>query len=157
MCQGSIIDAAMALSWIQEQPPRWNGPKLDIIGAAPEGAFDFRHARVGDLLPGDWWRVEDDGRIVGYGWLDAVWGDAEILLAVAPADQGRGVGSFILEHLQTEARERGLNYLYNVVRETHPQRAAVTAWLERHGFQPSADGALRRAVGRPPVSGAARG
>ena len=74
--------------------------------------------------------VEDDGEVVGYGWMDTTWGEAEILLAVDPAAQANGVGSFILDHLEKEASAAGLNYMYNVVRDGHPEPEAITAWLE---------------------------
>ena len=138
----------MSLAWIREQHASWDAEKKSIIGAAPAGTFDARFAdlRAGDALPNEWWRVEEDGGVVGYGWLDTVWGDAEIVLATAQPARGRGVGTFVLEHLEQEAHARGLNYLYNTVRPTHPEREDVTAWLVRRGFAPSSDGSLRRAV-----------
>ena len=87
-----------------------------------------------------------DGKTVGYGWMDVTWGDAEILLAVQTESRGHGVGSFILQRLEQEAAERGLHYLYNVVRGTHPQHDEVTAWLEARHFTASEDGKLMRAV-----------
>lgn len=134
--------------WISESPARWDESKRTILGDAPAGIFDRRYRELsdGELLGGDWWRVEEEGKVVGYGWLDVVWGDAEILLAVAPEAQKRGVGTFILGELEREARARGLNYLYNVVRPTHPRAAEVTAWLQGHGFRASEDGSLLRAV-----------
>jgi ribosomal protein S18 acetylase RimI-like enzyme len=138
----------MTLRWIYESPAVWDADKARIVGAAPEGVFDTRYAqaKVGDLVPGEWWRVEDGEATVGYGWLDVNWGDAEILLATAPEAQQRGVGSFVLSHLEQEARARGLNYLYNVVRPTHPDADRVTAWLKKRRFEPSADGRLLRGV-----------
>ncbi|WP_428264159.1 GNAT family N-acetyltransferase [Haliangium sp.] len=136
------------MQWIQESPAYWDDDKQRIIGAAPTGVFDARFQRcaAGDLLPAEWWRVEEDGRTVGYGWLDVVWGDAEIVLAAAPDARGHGVGSFILDHLEREAHRRGLNYLYNTVRPTHPERNQISAWLTRRGFRQSEDGSLLRAV-----------
>jgi len=98
-------------------------------------------------MEGDWWRVERDGRVVGYGWLDDVWGDAEILLVVDQDARGSGVGGFVLQQLEREAGARGLNYVVNVVRETHPQREQVTAWFLAHGFRGTDDGRLRKQVG----------
>lgn len=134
--------------WISESPARWDESKRKIIGDAPAGTFDrrYRELRDGELLGGEWWRVEDGGVIAGYGWLDVVWGDAEILLAVAPEARDRGVGTFILGELEREAGARGLNYLYNVVRPTHPSAGEVSAWLEQRGFRRSEDGSLLRAV-----------
>ena len=46
--------------------------------------------------------LTDGGRVVGYGWLDDVWGDAEILLAVGEELQSR---------LLATARESGMRVL----------------------------------------------
>ena len=137
-----------AWKWIHEQPPEWDAPKARIVGGAEPGIFDVRYGRrkPGELLPGDWWRVEEQGQVLGYGWMDIVWGDAEILLATAPEARGRGVGAFILEHLEAEARERRVNQVYNTVRPTHPHRAEVSRWLVQHGFRASEDGSLFQAV-----------
>ncbi|RMG06976.1 MAG: GNAT family N-acetyltransferase, partial [Planctomycetota bacterium] len=132
----------MSLSWIRERAPLWDEDKARIVGDAPAGVFDSRYKALvpGAPVPGEWWRVEDDGRVVGYGWLEIVWGDAEVLLAVAPEDRGRGVGAFILERLEDEAQARGLNYLTNIVRPTHPEAEKVSAWLVKRGFKASEDG-----------------
>ena len=135
----------MSWKWLHETTARWDADKTRIVGQAEAGIFDnrYRQLREGDLVPADWWRVEDGrGHVVGYGWLDANWGDAEILLAVDARHAEGGVGSFILERLHEEAASRGLNYLTNIVRPTHPRAAAVTRWLQRRGFGPSDDGRL---------------
>jgi hypothetical protein len=85
--------------------------------------------------------------VVGYGWLDDVWGDAEILLAVEEPARGAGAGAFALARLEEEAAARGLNYVVNVVRDTHPEKAAVTEWFLAHGFAASEDGAMWKKVG----------
>ena len=143
----------MSLVWMHESPPHWDETKDAIIGGAPQGIFNLTNYRVGDVIPGDWWRVEDDGSVVGYGWMDANWGDAEILLAVEPQTQKRGIGTFILDHLEREAAKRGLNYLYNVVTPAHPDRDGISKWLGGRGFARSHDDeSLRRRV-RPSDSG----
>lgn len=137
----------MGFEWIHEDAPRWDGDKDRIVGGAPAGIFNLGNYRAGDVIPGEWWRVAESGATLGYGWMDANWGDAEILLAVDPAARGRGVGGFILDGLEREAARRGLNYLYNVVAETHPEREQVARWLTSHGFSPGHDGeSLRRRV-----------
>jgi GNAT superfamily N-acetyltransferase len=139
------------MRWIAENPPRWDAAKARIIGGAPAGVFDTRltSADEGALLPGDWWRVEDDaGRAVGYGWMDVWWGDAEILLATDPDRRREGIGTFILEQLEHEARRKGHRYLTNLVRPTHPDADAVSRWLQERGFAPSEDGRLLRAAAR---------
>jgi GNAT superfamily N-acetyltransferase len=136
----------MTLSWIRENPPHWDDKKAAIIGGAPPGIFKLPDWATGALLPGEWWRVEDDGHIVGYGWMDAVWGDAEVLLAVEPGKRKQGVGTFIMDHLEQEARGRGLNHLYNSVLPSHPEREQMTRWLEKRAFRASEDGSVLRRV-----------
>ena len=137
----------MGFKWIAENPPHWDDGKARIVGAAPDGTFDLGERAPDSLVPGQWWRVEDDAGLAGYGWMDVTWGDAEILLAVAPDRQGAGVGTFILDRLEQEAAGQGLNYLYNVVRATHPDREGITAWLGKRRFARSHDDeTLRRPV-----------
>ncbi|MGH3178214.1 MAG: hypothetical protein ACRDPF_30620, partial [Streptosporangiaceae bacterium] len=60
--------------------------------------------------------------------------------------RGRGVGAFILERLDGEAAARGLNYIYNVVPDTHPDGPWIRNWLATHGFHEASRGQLRRQV-----------
>ncbi len=126
----------MGLSWIRENPATWDADKLRVIMGGPKGIFDERygHLREGSLVPGEWWRVERDGEVVGYGCLDAVWGNAEVLLAIAGGAQRQGIGGFIVEQLDEEARARGLNYLYNVISPKHPDEPGLRGFLEAAGF-----------------------
>lgn len=139
----------MLLSFIHESPARWDDNKARVFASAPPGVFDFSHYKASDLLPGDWWRAEENGAPVGFGWMDAVWGDAEILLVVAAGEQTRGVGSFILDRLEAEAARHGLNQLYNVIPTAHPDPDRLRAWLLKRHFQPSEDGSLLRRIVRP--------
>lgn len=128
------------MQWIREPAPTWDAGKQRLVGDAPAGIFELAPLGPGQAVPGEWWRVEQDGRLLGYGWMDVVWGDGEILLAVAPEARGRGVGAFILERLEAEARARGLRTVYNSVRPSHPRREEVTSWLMGHGFAASDHG-----------------
>jgi GNAT superfamily N-acetyltransferase len=139
----------MAFRWIHENPPVWDAAKARVIGAAPPGVFVLGPVSDGAVLPGDWWRVEDGAEIIAYGQMDHSWGDAEVLLAVDPGRQKGGVGTFILDRLEDEAHARGINYLYNVVPDAHPDHDGLTRWLQRRGFEASREGGLlRRAVRR---------
>lgn len=146
----------MTLRWAREESPRWDADKQRVIGGAPEGAFVLPFAE-GDDLPGEWWAaVDEDDRVVGYGRLDVTWGgDAEILLAVDPASQTQGVGTFILDRLEQEAAARDLNYVHNRIRD-HPERDYVHDWLVVRGFRGPADGDLRKRVGPAREGGAAQ-
>lgn len=138
----------MELSWVKDERPVWDDDKQRIIGGAPQGSLELDHAPGADL-PGDWWAArEPQGRVVGFGWLDSTWGgDAEVLLAVDSASQSQGVGTFILEHIEREAARKGINYVYNTVRSTHPDRDSVHDWLAVRGYQGgSSDTALRKRV-----------
>jgi GNAT superfamily N-acetyltransferase len=134
----------MSFEWINENPAYWDDRKATIIGGAPAGIFEIGPYEEGDLLPGEWWRVERDGEVLGYGWMDCTWGEAEILLAVDDRHQRSGVGTFILERLDQEALARGLNYLYNVIRPTHPSGDEMRKWLEARKFEATDDGRLMR-------------
>ena len=135
-----------SLAWVQEKSARWDADKARVVGGVPPGVFTLPRFDEGSRVPGEWWQVREGDRVVGYGWMDATWNGAEILLAVDPAARRQGVGSFILDKLEDEAHSRGLNYLFNVVLPTHPDREAVTGWLERRGFHATDDGELRRKV-----------
>lgn len=137
----------MGMLWIRELPAHMDEHKLAVLRAAGEGVFHVARSPRLALLPGDWWRVTDGQKILGYGWMDTSWGDAEILLAVDPEAQKAGVGNFILDRLESEARERGLNRLYNVIPAKHPEPARLRAWLEKRGFKSVGEGGLlQRAV-----------
>jgi len=144
---------------MRENPPIWDADKRRIILGAAEGIFGetYGHLSEGAIVPGEWWRVESGGKTVGYGWLDAVFGNAEILLATDPAARGQGIGSFIVEHLDTEARARGLNYLYNVIQATHPSPDELKRWLEARGFSGKTDGRLLKRATTPAAEEAGAG
>ena len=139
----------MSLTWHRDIP-LWDADKQRIVGGTAKGILDSRYGdiKVGTTLPCSWFHVEQDGTLVGYGWVDVNWGDAEILLATADNAQGSGVGSFILENLDEEARRMGLAYIYNTVRTTHPEEEKVVNWLMKRGFEKNPDGRLTRRVGK---------
>ena len=136
------------LVWVREPDPVWDEDKRRVIGGAPEGAFTLPFGD-GDALPGEWWSARggsEDGPVLGYGRLDIGWGgDAEVLLAVDPAAQQHGVGSFVLASLEQEAVAHGLNYVHNTIRE-HDGRDQVHDWLVVRGFRGTVDGELRKRV-----------
>lgn len=134
------------MEWIRETPARWDADKQRVLGEVAPHLFGFGSPDPGDALADEWWRVEDGGRVLGYGRLDDSWGDAEILVLVAPDRRRSGVGSYILEHLEREAAGRQLNYIYNVVPVGHPDPESVTGWLAGHGFTANAVGELRKKV-----------
>ena len=136
----------MTLTWTKENSPRWDEDKQRIFGPAELAAVGLAAPSPGDPVPNEWWRVTNGNEAAGYGWLDSEWGDARITFVVAPGQRGRGVGDFILEHLEDEAAARGLNYIYNVVPDSHPDGAWIRNWLSTHGFHEASRGQLRRQV-----------
>ena len=135
------------LRWVKDDDPRWDADRERVFATIGTHVFPGLARQMGEQLPSDWWRVEDGGRVVAYGWLDDVWGNAEILLAVDESARGTGAGAFTLARLEDEAAARGLNYVVNVVRDTHPEREAVTRWFLAHGFSGTDDGRLGKQVG----------
>ncbi len=102
-------------------------PRLRSLGADGKG----------DVLVA----VADSGEITGtvmlQGWPDAGQlvtgpGEAEIrALAVAPAEQGAGLGSALLKAVIDRARERGVE---NLLLFTQPDMRAAQHLYEREGF-----------------------
>jgi GNAT superfamily N-acetyltransferase len=134
------------LQWSKENTPRWDADKQRLFGPAELAATALSPPPPGAPVADEWWHVSDEsGQVVGYGWLDNEWGDAEITFLVAPGSRGQGIGEYIVDHLEAEAAARGLNYIYNVVPATSPDQAWVTAWLTARGFV-AGDGGLRRRV-----------
>lgn len=134
------------LRWIREDAPRWDADKQRVFGPAELAATGLTPPPDGAPVADEWWHVAgESGEIVGYGWLDTQWGDAEVTFVVAADRRGQGIGEFILDRLEAEAAARGLNYIYNVVPATSPNSEWVTAWLIERGFQ-AGDGDLRRRV-----------
>ena len=115
----------MTLTWTKEDAPRWDADKQRLFGQVELAAV---------------------GLACGLEW-----GDARITFFVAPGQRGRGVGRFILEHLEGEAAARGLNYIYNVVPPAHPDGPWITNWLQSHGFREASRGQLRRRVETVPA------
>jgi benzoate-CoA ligase family protein len=136
------------LHWEREDAPRWDADKQRIFGDAELASVGFVRPKIGASVADEWWRVTDDtGTTLGYGWLDSEWGDARISFLVVPAQRGAGIGEFVVGQLEREAAARGLNYIYNKVPATHPDRGWMTSWLTAHGFREFAQGDLRRQVG----------
>lgn len=65
-----------------------------------------------------------DERIVGYGGIDCAGSTADVMtIAVAPGEQGNGVGRTLLDHLTTQARRSGAEALLLEVRaDNEPAR-----------------------------------
>jgi GNAT superfamily N-acetyltransferase len=137
---------ATALHWTREEAPRWDADKQELFGPAELAATGLAPPVPGAPLADEWWHVTDAaGQVVGYGWLDAEWGNAEITFLVAASRRGEGIGEYIVDRLEAEAAARGFNYIYNVVPATSPSAAWVTSWLTERGFT-AGDGDLRRRV-----------
>jgi GNAT superfamily N-acetyltransferase len=141
----------MTLTWTKEAAPHWDADKQRLFGPAELAAVGLAPPGPGEPVADEWWRVTDGHDVAGYGWLDTEWGDARITFFVTPGRRGRGVGRFILEHLEAEAATRGLNYIYNVVPDTHPDGPWIKNWLSMHGFHEASRGQLRRQVETTPT------
>jgi len=137
----------MTLHWIKEDTPRWDAEKQRLFGAAELTAVGLQAPESGAAIADEWWRVTDDaGSTVGYGWLDTEWGDAQVTFFVAPSFRQAGIGEYIVGRLEAEAADRGVNYIYNVIPDSHPDPGWTKRSLAKQGFVPGT-GDLRRQVG----------
>lgn len=121
----------MHLHWIHEAPAYWDTSKEALLG--PCCPIDVPRT-PGCPLPGDWWCVRDEDAVLAYAALDVTWGDAEIVIAVHPGVRGRGIGSFVIDRLEVEARVRGLHYLCSRVPADHPDARELAQWLHARRF-----------------------
>jgi GNAT superfamily N-acetyltransferase len=133
------------LIWKHEPAPVWDADKVRVLECAPPGVFaSLRALPAGAPLAGSWGCVVRDGAPIAYGWMDITWGDAEVLLAVDDSARHQGVGTFVLDRLEEEARAAGLRYLYNVVPPEHTHPEGLTSWLLRRSFVRAGEGGLLR-------------
>lgn len=136
----------MTLHWTKEDTPRWDAEKQRLFGPAELAAVGLQAPEPGTAIADEWWRVTDDvGSTVGCGWLDTEWGDAQITFFVAPSCRQAGIGEYIVGRLEAEAADRGVNYIYNVIPDSHPDPDWMKRWLAKRGFVPGT-GDLRRQV-----------
>ena len=147
MTRSDMTPPDMTLHWTKEDAPVWDAGKRAVFGRDELAATGLVPPADGTPVADEWWRVTDEaGAVVGYGWLDSEWGDAQITFLVAAGHRGAGIGEFIVGQLEAEAARRGVNYIYNVVPATHPDPAWITRWLTAQGFAASESGDLRRQV-----------
>lgn len=81
--------------------------------------------------------IERDGHIIGCGALYRFENQSAELacLAVSPHYQGQSLGEELLQHMENQARNQGINKLFSLT--THTQH-----WFIEHGFKPSSLEAL---------------
>jgi len=102
------------LGWTKEDAPRWDADKQRLFTTEALAAVGMEAPQAGYAIADEWWQVTNDGGdVVGYGWLDTEWGNAQIALLVGDGHRGRGIGDFILRQL---ASRRGPVYARRCVR-----------------------------------------
>lgn len=77
--------------------------------------------------------VTDEGEIAGFGALHVLWHDLGEVRSLAVGERwvGQGVGHLMLDSIETDARELGLERLFCLTFET--------GFFERHGYEPIGD------------------
>jgi acetyl coenzyme A synthetase (ADP forming)-like protein len=124
--EGGLIDLHSRLS-AESQYLRFFSamPRL-----SPELARKFTNLDYADRMA---LVAELDGRLVGVARYDRVGGtdDADAAFTVADEQQGRGIGTILLEHLAAAAREHGIA---RFVADVLPQNAKMLNVFRRAGF-----------------------
>lgn len=78
------------------------------------------------------WVMEGDNEVIGYGMLSLVADEGHLLnVAIAPAQQGKGLGRYFVTYLCDLARERGANTIFLEVR---PSNDAAIHLYDSMGF-----------------------
>jgi mycothiol synthase len=107
----SLPDGFSVRAVTVEDAPAING----LVVSADEAVMDWSDSTEADLL--DWWRhvdlardswIVEDGSPAAYGVLYSHGETADLDCYVHPARKGLGLGSWLLEHAEARARERGL-------------------------------------------------
>ncbi|MCM0625132.1 GNAT family N-acetyltransferase [Lysinibacillus sp. OL1_EC] len=120
---------------IKEENSIWNIEKETIVAEAGEGTFDNSNSELGTLLNQEWWKLIDDNeRLIGFGWVDYENDDFEISVAVTKEYQGLGLGSFILVELEHIAKEKGFNETVAIVKESNQESDKMIKWLYKKGY-----------------------
>lgn len=79
-----------------------------------------------------WLVAEEKGRVAGYIGSQSVLGEADMLnLAVAPEYRRQGLGTRLIEMLETALRQQGV---YSLTLEVRPSNEAAIALYEKLGF-----------------------
>ena len=133
---------------MKEDVPHWDADKQRLFDDAALRSVGMDPSRDGARSPtngGGW--SPTTARSSATAGSTASGGTRRSRSSSIPAHRGEGIGAFVLDRLEDEAHKRGLNYIYNVVPDTHPDRAWMTGWLEQHGLHESSQGDLRRQVG----------
>lgn len=79
-----------------------------------------------------WLVAEDAGKVAGYIGSQSVLGEADMLnLAVAPEYRRQGLGTRLIEMLETALRQQGV---YSLTLEVRPSNEAAIALYEKLGF-----------------------
>ena len=144
--EGPHVSDARPAPGCPTSTPVWDADKQRIIGGAPEGAFvlPFRRRRAaGRVVVGPRRRRRRSSATAA-----STSAGAATPRSCSPSTRSarsEGVGTFVLGSLEDEALRRGLNYVYNTVRE-HSERDLVHDWLVVRGFRGAVDGDLRKRV-----------
>lgn len=120
--------------WIKEEEPVWDSDKEDIIDCAPQGSFNMGPKSNG-TISGDWWKLVENKRVIGYGWISMISGDAELLIAVRKSEQHKGYGNIILENLEMEASKLKHNKVVAIIQSENINAVNIIYWLDRKGFR----------------------
>jgi ribosomal-protein-alanine N-acetyltransferase len=99
------------------------------------------------------WVLECEGLIVGHGIISAAGGQADLLtIAIDPAQQGKGLGRQLLEHIELRAEALGADTLFLEVRESNTaaiklyETAGFNELGRRNNYYPAANGGKEDAL-----------
>ncbi|GAA0337262.1 hypothetical protein GCM10008967_29430 [Bacillus carboniphilus] len=103
---------------IKEEHSIWDTEKEIIFAEVADGTFDnLNNLELGLQLNQEWWKLIDENeKVLGFGWVNYENDDFEISLVVDTNHQGEGLGSFIIEKLEAIALEKGFNKIVAIVK-----------------------------------------
>ena len=113
----------------------WDIAKETIIGKVEEGTFEFYNLELGSKLNQEWWKLVDDNeRVLGFGWINYAHDEFEISLAVDEDSRGDGLGSFIVEEFERIAKEKGFNETLAIIKHSNHNSLKMVEWFYQKGY-----------------------
>ena len=139
------------LHLIKEDNPIWNLEKNRIFTSIDQGTFEYnlKELGLGIALEHEWWKLVENKKVLGFGWINYTNDDFEISFVVYDDYTGKGLGSFIINELEKLGESKGYRKILAIVKETNPNSEKIIEYLYRKGYSFYIDGIDQKNIKQP--------
>lgn len=139
LCKSSVKDftqnGELIMKLIKDEKLIWDIEKETIFEKIEKGTFEFCNLEIGSKLEQGWWKLVDENeRVLGFGWINYKNDDFEISLAVNEDSRGTGFGSFIVKELEGIAKEQGFNETAAIIKQSNPNSSKMVEWFYQKDY-----------------------